>query len=380
VVAVRYCHAGQIQYTNPAWRHCLGYLASESISQPLEAFIYSEDVAKYQDFFRCLHTSENEHCELRLLNAHGKSIWFDLSFCNINIPAYNVGMTALLYNIDQRKNLEIKLQESQCALEKRVKERTAELSRINLELSIQKEKAEVANIAKTTFLQNMSHELRTPLNAVIGYTELLIEEAEDSNLSHIVADAKKVAAAGNHLLQLVTDILDITCIESNTLPLNIQPVLLSEVMPDALLMAKTISLAKNIPIIMASDMHPSQRIDADPVRLKQVLLNLLTNACKYNKPGGRVLVSVEHAGDIAYIKVEDTGWGLSNDNIDMIFKPFNRQCKDPSIEGTGVGLALTKVLVESMKGEIGVHSKVGEGSIFWVAFRASCPQHGQYAI
>jgi signal transduction histidine kinase/ActR/RegA family two-component response regulator len=226
--------------------------------------------------------------------------------------------------------------------------------------------AEKANRAKTDFLSGMSHELRTPLNAVLGFAQLMDTgtppptPAQKRNLEQILK-------AGWYLLELINEILDLALIESGKVTLSSEPVSLHEVMLECRAMIEP--QARKRSIGMTFQRLETQRfVRADRTRVKQVLINLLFNAIKYNRPGGSVSVeyTVSAPGSIR-ITVRDTGAGMSPDQLAQLFQPFNRLGKEAGTEeGTGIGLVVTKRLVELMGGRIGVDSEVGVGSAFWV--------------
>jgi signal transduction histidine kinase/ActR/RegA family two-component response regulator len=226
--------------------------------------------------------------------------------------------------------------------------------------------AEKANHAKTDFLSGMSHELRTPLNAILGFAQLMETDtspqtpSQKRNLNHI-------AKAGWYLLELINEILDLSLIESGKVTLSAEPVSLLEVMLECRVMVEPQAHKRGIGMKFPNFDLP-YFIKADRTRFKQVLINLLFNAIKYNRPGGTV--SVEYAvsvPDKIRISVRDTGKGLAPEQVAQLFQPFNRLGKEAGAEeGTGIGLVVTKRLVELMGGSIGVDSTIGVGSVFWV--------------
>ena len=237
-----------------------------------------------------------------------------------------------------------------------------------------KEEAERANRAKSEFLSRMSHELRTPLNAVLGFAQLLDSDAEDplSPLQH--ARVQELLRGGRHLLALINEVLDLSRIEAGAMRLQLAPVALGGLVGECLRMVHPMAEARGIEMhalppagAAAAD---SDTVLADPTRLKQVLLNLLSNAVKYNRAGGEVLLSWRVAASNAQavrIEVQDSGAGLSPAQQERLFQAFERlDAEGSAIEGAGIGLALSKWLVNLMRGEIGVDSAPGRGSTFWV--------------
>lgn len=242
---------------------------------------------------------------------------------------------------------------------------TTERRRIASSLVTAKIDAETSNQAKTDFLLQMSHELRSPLNVMLGFTQL-IESGSPHPTTTQQNSIKQILSAGWYLLGLINEILDLSSIESGNLALAIEEVSLNEVLNDCHAMIKLQAQDKDIALIFTT-LKQACMVRADSVRIKQVLLNLLTNAIKYNRSPGRIDVKHTMVSDyIVQISVHDTGQGLTAAQINQLFQPFNRLGKDASAEpGTGIGLVISKLLVERMGGRIGVESTVGVGSCFW---------------
>ena len=239
-----------------------------------------------------------------------------------------------------------------------------ELARANRELERARQEADRANRAKSEFLSRMSHELRTPLNAVIGFGQLLemanLGPEEQQSVRHIIA-------AGRHLLDLINEVLDIGRIDAGELTFSIEPVRTGDVIREAVDLVQPLAQKRSVEVSAdaASDLH----VMADRQRLKQVVLNLLSNAVKYNRERGTVTVGCRKGDDSRHrIEVADTGPGIAPENLDRLFAPFDRVGaeQDTAIEGTGLGLALSRRLVEAMGGILGVESEIGSGSTFWV--------------
>ncbi|HEX8833123.1 MAG TPA: ATP-binding protein, partial [Abditibacteriaceae bacterium] len=242
-----------------------------------------------------------------------------------------------------------------------------------------REHAEVANRAKSEFLSRMSHELRTPLNAIIGFGQILAMRGGDADPQQ-QENVRQILKAGRHLLDLINEVLDISRIEAGHLSLSLEPIPVGNVVSEVLGMVKP--LAENGKIEIVNEMQlaaGAHHVLADQQRLKQVLLNLLSNAVKYNSIAGRVVVSCEvkesapaiYAGiDCAgrlRVQVQDTGPGLLPEEMARLFVPFERLgAARTQIEGTGIGLSLSRKLIEAMHGEVGVESEPGKGSTFWI--------------
>jgi PAS domain S-box-containing protein len=234
---------------------------------------------------------------------------------------------------------------------------------------------EKANRAKTDFLSAMSHELRTPLNAVLGFAQLM-ETGTPAPTPSQKRNLDQILKAGWYLLELINEILDLALIESGKVTLSREPVSLSEVMLECRAMIEAQAHKRGIGMKFPRFETP-YFVQADRIRVKQVLINLLFNAIKYNRPGGAVTVeyTLRAPGSI-HVSVRDTGAGLGAEQVAQLFQPFNRLGKETSAEeGTGIGLVVTKRLVELMGGTIGVDSEVGVGSVFWIELGlTSAPQ------
>jgi len=225
--------------------------------------------------------------------------------------------------------------------------------------------AKMANLAKSEFLSRMSHELRTPLGAILGFAQL-IESGTPQPTPSQKRSVDQILKAGWYLLDLINEVLDLALIESGKLSLSPEPVSLADVMLECQTMIEPQAQGRGIRVSFPR-LETLHYVKADRTRVKQVLINLLSNAIKYNKPGGTVLVScVVNTPGRVRICVEDTGEGLSPADIAQLFQPFNRLGRAATEEeGTGIGLVVSKRLVELMEGVIGVESAVGRGSVFW---------------
>jgi PAS domain S-box-containing protein len=264
-----------------------------------------------------------------------------------------IGVFAAARDVTERKQFEHALQETNVALE------------------LARAAAEKANRAKSEFLSSMSHELRTPLNAVLGFAQLMASSNPPPSAEQ-QSSIDQITKGGWYLLQLINEILDLTMIESGKVSLSLEAMSISEVLLDCEVMMGPQAQKRGISmrfLKLADDTY----IMADRTRVKQVVINLVSNAIKYNRNGGQVDVDCAEGGEQkTRVSVRDTGAGLSEAQIGQLFQPFNRLGQETGLEeGTGIGLVVTRQLVELMGGQIGVDSVVGQGSVFWIEFETT---------
>jgi PAS domain S-box-containing protein len=230
---------------------------------------------------------------------------------------------------------------------------------------LEREAAEHASQAKSEFLSRMSHELRTPLNAILGFAQLLEMDAVDDDQSE---SAQQILRAGGHLLDLINEVLDLSRIEAGKLSLSLEPVSVRDVLRDAVGLIRPLASQRGITVHTDGCDETELYVRADLQRLKQVVLNFLSNAIKYNREGGAIFLCLCVTEDERVrIGVRDTGPGIPEEKRERLFVPFDRlDAHESEIEGTGLGLVLSRGIAEAMGGRIGLESEVGEGSTFWI--------------
>ncbi|PLW83945.1 hypothetical protein CWI75_00890 [Kineobactrum sediminis] len=271
----------------------------------------------------------------------------------------------MVRDITERKLNERMKEDAKAALKQLNEDLEGHVERRTRELAAARDEAERANAAKSEFLSRMSHELRTPLNAILGFGQLLESDPERPLTKTQTDNVREIRHAGDHLLELVNEVLDLSRIESGRLEVSLEPVVISDIVSACVAQIQPLAYQRDIDIEV--EMGTSQTVYADYRRLRGVLLNLLSNAVKYNSQGGRIMLfctATDHQR--LRISVRDTGHGIAAEKLGRLFRPFERlESHLSAIEGTGIGLALAKKLIEAMHGEIGVHTVRGEGSTFW---------------
>jgi len=304
--------------------------------------------------------------EFVALNTKGERIIIDNS---IGVIDYQDGKAVLgvLHDITERRHLRDQLQQERDNLEEMVARRTKMLKKTVRDLEESNLSLKTANRHKDNFLSAMSHELRTPLSAIIGFGDLLsgqfFGELNEKQLSYV----EMIDSSGKHLLELISDLLDMAKIDAGKIDIDREDILLNEFIGSAVSMVSVLAHEKSISIETKVD--PDVKIiNADRLRTKQILLNLLTNAVKFTEDRGCINIRVSKEGDESIkIEIEDNGIGIAPDELDKIFSEFHQadKIRDRSFAGVGIGLALSRRLVEIHGGEIGVRSKLKEGSTFW---------------
>ena len=363
---------GVIQIFNVGAEHMLGYAAADvlnritpaDISDPQEVMARAVAVSVELStpilpgfealVFKALGGIEDIY-ELTFIRKNGSRLPVVVSVTALrDVKDVIIGYLLISTDNTARKRIEAERAQLDQALQNR-----------NAELETAKSLAEKANLAKSDFLSNMSHELRTPLNAILGFAQL-IESGTPAPTPAQQRNLEQILKAGWYLLELINEILDLALIESGKATLSHEPVSLAEVMLECRAMVNPQAQKRGI-VMTYPHFEVPYFVSADRTRVKQVLINLLFNAIKYNKPEGTVTVEYQPIppGSIR-INVRDTGKGLAPEQLLQLFQPFNRLGKETGAEeGTGIGLVVTKRLVELMGGTIGADSTVGMGSVFW---------------
>lgn len=358
---------GIVEEINPAVIALFGYQPEEAIGKNIKMLMpepYHSEHDGYLDNYR--HTGEKKIIGIGRdvvgLRKDGMTFPMELAVSEMTLNG-KIFYTGTVRDITDRKRTEVELNKYSHGLEAMVADRTA-----SMKLAV--EGAEKANLAKSEFLSQMSHELRTPMNAILGFAQMLELDFDELNETQR-ENVDEILKAGRHLLILINEVLDLARIESGKLEISMEEVLLDDVLQQCTSLIGVQAEEKNITVInMLSSL--GYTIHADFTRFKQVVLNLLTNAVKYNREDGAILIDSKLVGDDRIrINIKDTGCGLNKDEMSKLFTSFERLDTVNNVEGTGIGLVITKQLIELMGGSIGVDSVVDEGSVFWIEIALS---------
>lgn len=344
---------GIISDVNSQMEKLTGRTRDELIGAPFKNY-FTEPARAEEAITRVLRESKVTNYELTALALDGKQTVVSYNATTLHDRDRKLqGVFAAARDVTERKQFEDALQETNTALE------------------AAKAAAEKANRAKSEFLSSMSHELRTPLNAVLGFAQLMASEVPAPQ-PHQQRSIDQILKGGWYLLRLINEILDLAMIESGKVTMSQEAMSLDDVLQDCKGMIEPQAAKRGISLTFPSFDHLVY-VHADRTRVKQVMINLLSNAIKYNTTGGSVIVQCAADGKgRVRVSVKDTGAGLAPNQLDQLFQPFNRIGQEQSVEeGTGIGLVVTKQLVELMGGQIGVESSVGIGTVFWVEFAAA---------
>jgi len=361
---------GTIADVNAAWSQLTGHQRHEVLGRAtIEPPIWPSPEARERTLAP-LHQQGLLYCpEVPLKARDGRDLVVSLFGSRVNIGGVSHRLLYLL-DITARTQAEDALRRLNAELEQRVAERTGELAAA-------RDAAERASRVKSEFLSGMSHELRTPLNAILGFGQLLQSDAAQPLPSRQRGFVKEILRAGEHLLELINEVLDLARVEAGKLQISLEPVHLASLVADCVALVRPVAQEHRIELIVPAPADCERHVSADRTRAKQVLLNLLSNAIKYNREGGQVRVSCQADGDGVRLDVTDSGPGLSREQQERLFQDYERLDADrSSTPGTGIGLALSRRLMELMQGQIGVRSEPGAGSTFWVRFASAEPISG----
>ena len=370
-----------ISVPNKAWSvsnqrlaEMLGYGVLEMPGLTWSELTHSDDLAADEANFNRVMAGENDGYTMdkRFVRKDGSVLHAAIAVrCERNAQGQVERFFVIVEDITQRKHAERELERHRDELELLVQERSHELV-------IARDAAETANRAKSEFLSRMSHELRTPMNAILGFSQLL--DLDQSLLPRSKRFVHEILHAGNHLLTLINEVLNLAHVESGRMTLSLEPLPLAELGHEVLKLMQP--LADQGGVTLKTGLLDGLVVRADRTRLKQVLVNLISNAIKYNRAGGSVRLDASALDErMLRITVRDTGVGIAPKHMSQVFEPFNRLGSEfGPIEGTGIGLSICRRIVELMGGRIGVVSSPGEGSEFWIDLprdRLAEPPHGQ---
>jgi PAS domain S-box-containing protein len=332
---------GTIEYVNPAFTRITGYGRAEALGQnPRILKSGRHDSKFYEEMWATILAGRTWHGEIVNQRKDGNLYTEEMTITPVRgAPGTTANFIAIKQDITERKQAE--------------------------EARRAREAAESASRAKTEFLSGMSHELRTPLNVILGFAQVLRKHpnAEDNCES-----LDQILKSGRHLLGLINEVLDVGRLETGSLSLSSESVCINRVVREVMDLIRPLAIQASVQLCSSLPEQSDWQVLADPQRLTQVLLNLLSNAVKYNRNGGSIGIHGEvFAPGHLRLRIADTGWGISPDALQKLFTPFERLgAERTEIEGTGLGLALSKRLVEAMGGGIGAESTPGLGSTFWV--------------
>ena len=369
---------GVIQIFNVGAERMLGYTAAEVMNKitPADISDPQEVIARAKSLSAELETNITPGFEALVFKAsRGIEDIYELTYIRKDGSRFPAVVSVTALRDEQGGIIGYLLIGTDNTARKQVEAERARLDQVlqdkNVELERARRVADHANQAKSDFLSSMSHELRSPLNAILGFAQLLESGAPPPTPAQ-AASVGQILTAGWYLLKLINEILDLTLIESGRLSLSLEPTSLHDVLRDCQAMIEPQAQQKGIRIKFAP-VDDDCFVIADRTRLKQVLVNLLSNAIKYNRPNGTAEVAYRlHSAGRLRISVRDSGEGLSPSKISQLFQPFNRLGQEAGAEeGTGIGLVVSRQLVELMGGEIGVTSTVGVGSVFWFELDAA---------
>lgn len=338
---------GTIVYANVRFSEITGRPLEQLIGQPFDKLVTPRDRDRVNELLA--HVQTGSCCdELQLLSGNDESAWVQLSVSPVGLgPAAVICM--VVADISKQKELERQLHDQM------------------VELKNQNDQIQRASRFKSEFLANMSHELRSPLNGVIGFSELLY----DGKLGTLTAEMKdsigRIHASARHLLELINGVLDLSKIEAGRMEFRPERVVISRLIGEVTEALEALAHERQIRIETEIDPGADEAC-IDPIRLKEVLFNYLSNALKFTEAGGRIVIALQREGATEFrLEVTDTGIGINDEDLGRLFVEFQQLCnrKTKRFHGTGLGLALTKRIVEAQGGRVGVTSIPGKGSTFF---------------
>ncbi len=375
---------GYITSWNKGAESMFGFSKTEMIGKHI-SIVYPKDKQEFlaTDVIAPLKQKGTHEIEVTMLNKSGNTFCGHLSLSMLlDDTGKAYGMIGYTMDITEKYNVELELKQLNEELELRVEERTQQLKesitavnkenderkRAEQSLIIAKEEAIHANKLKSEFLGRMSHELRTPMNAIIGFGQLISLEKISPK---VAAYIKEVNDASNHLLGLIDEVLELSTIEAGKIKINIRSYHLCDIIDESISLVTSDANKRSITIINSLASDNQINVSVDKLRFKEIILNLLSNAIKYINEGGKISIRCEAAGkDKICLEVSDDGPGIAKEKQETLFEPFNRLGAEYSeVEGTGIGLTISKQLIENMGGKIGVISEPGNGTTFWL----ECP-------
>lgn len=362
---------GSFLYTNSTWRQTMGYTEQEVRSLNLIDVLHPESLSCCQDRFSRLKCGESlTSIEFKFITKSGETIYLSGDCGSLMKNGESVSTRGIFKNITETvkaKELETTVNDLQTEVGEHLLTEKA--------LRTAKDQAELASRVKNAFLARMSHELRTPLNAILGFAQLL-ESDDDEPLSLSQKESiKLIEESGWRLADMVNDLLDLSSIEVDKLELNIETVDLVARIQDSINLMQPLAQQCEITLQGPGEGCAGIYVQADPVRLRQVLRNLISNAVKYNHQGGSVTLSCDQVRPgITRVSVIDTGQGIAEADLPILFEPFNRLYLETYTEEcTGIGLSIARKIIEGMGGSIGATSVLGSGSTFWIELLQSQP-------
>ncbi|MBX3637536.1 MAG: PAS-domain containing protein, partial [Rubrivivax sp.] len=343
----------RIEWVNEGFTRLTGYMPAQVIGRATRELrlVAEEDFAIAADLEAQMRTDQRGSAELRYRTRDGELRW-----CAIEVQAIVGDDGAVQRYVSIARDISARKASEQA-------------------LRAARDEAERASRAKSEFLSAMSHELRTPMNAILGFAQLLDTDRAQPLTDRQHEQVQQILRAGTHLLHLINDVLDLARVEAGKQAISLEPVALAPLLDECLDLVRPLAAARRVVLHARAPGDGEGHVRADRTRLKQVLLNLLSNAIKYNREGGEVRLLCGGDARTLRLGVSDTGPGLSGEQRERLFTPFDRLGAEASVvEGAGIGLALSRRMVELMNGRIDIDTEPGRGSTFWVGLaRAEAP-------